>query len=638
MIKKAIKIFKNDLKAVKNNPMVIMVLIVLICIPSLYTLLTVQSTWDPYTQTSNMKIAVVNEDAGYVLNGTQYRIGDNFVEELKNNKNFSWQFTDRETALDGVKTGKYYAALIIPGNFTENILSIDTNNPHQAQIEYIDNEKLNPIASKITGSGADALQVKINSVVVKTIDNVIFGKVKDVGELVKENKPQILKLKTFVNTLNGNLGVIDSKIAEANSMMGTVNEIWPKISASLPKIQENSNGIRASYDSLYAQIMADPEGALTMVQNMESQVQETLITLEYQDAVLTSLYNATGDTQLIPIINEIEDNIGKANKVLALLKDIEGDIKNSRDPQSKLAQLKTLIDQMDYAINLLVNNKETINQKISGATAELNLVNSKWPDLRSSIPLAAAKINSISEKDIDSLASYSDLDMDGVESYFEGPVTVEKKSMYPVDNYGSALAPFYMALSMWIGGIMAIALISMRVKSKKQSKKQYGGIIVYLGRMGLFVIISLFQGLLVALAVLALGVQTSSTALLILTSMFIGLSFMIIVYSLTSAFGNAGKLLSVILLVVQITAAGGTFPVELLSSFSQAINPYIPLTYAIALLREVIAGVSWSNYWYCLGILALFPISTFLLTLLVKGKLDGRAELAEEKLKESGLF
>jgi putative membrane protein len=634
MIKKAILIFKNDLKAVKNNPMVIMVLIVLICIPSLYTLLTVQSTWDPYTQTSNMKIAVVNEDAGCVLNGTQYRIGDYFVEEVKNNKNFSWQFTDRETARDGVKTGKYYAALIIPGNFTENILSIDTTNPHQAQIEYIDNEKLNPIASKITGSGADALQVKINSVVVKTIDNVIFGKVKDVGELVKENKPQILKLKTFVNTLNGNLDVIDSKIAEANSMMSTVNEIWPKINASLPKIQENSNGIRASYDSLYAQIMADPEGALAMVQNMESQVQETIVTLEYQDAVLTSLYNATGDTQLIPIINEIEDNIGKSNKVLVLLKDIEGDIKNSRDPQSKLAQLETLIDQMDDAVNLLVNNRETINQKISGATAELNMVNSKWPELRSSIPMAAAKINSISEEDIDSLASYSDLDMDGVESYFEGPVTVKKESMYPVDNYGSALAPFYMALSLWIGGIMAIALISMRVKSKKQ----YRGIIVYLGRMGLFVIISLFQGLLVALAVLALGVQTSSTALLILTSMLIGLSFMIIVYSLTSAFGNAGKLLSVILLVLQITASGGTFPMELLSSFSQAINPYIPLTYAIALLREVIAGVSWGNYGYCLGILALFPISTFLLTLLVKGKLDGRAESAEEKLKESGLF
>lgn len=416
--------------------------------------------------------------------------------------------------------------------------------------------------------------------------------------------------------------------------MGTVNEIWPKISAFLPKIQENSNGIRASYDSLYAQIMADPEGALTIVQNMESQVQETIVTLEYQDAVLTSLYNATGDTQLIPIINEIEDNIGKANKVLALLNDIEGDIKNSRDPQSKLAQLKILIDQMDDAINLLVNNKEVINQKISGATAELNMVNSKWPELRSSIPLAAAKINSISEEDIDSLASYSDLNLDGVDSYFEGPVTVEKRSMYPVDNYGSALAPFYMALSLWIGGIMAIALISMRIKSKKQ----YRGITVYLGRMGLFVIISLFQGLLVALAVLALGVQTSSTALLILTSMLIGLSFMIIVYSLTSAFGNAGKLLSVILLVVQITAAGGTFPVELLSSFSQAINQYIPLTYAIALFREVIAGVSWSNYWYCLGILALFPISTFLLTLLVKAKLDGRAESAEEKLKESGLF
>ncbi|MBI5679635.1 MAG: YhgE/Pip domain-containing protein [Methanobacterium sp.] len=634
MIKNAFEIFKNDIKAVKNNSVVIFALLVLISIHALYTCLTIQSTWDPYSQTSNIKIAVVNEDSGYDLNGTHYNVGDLLIEELKNNTNFNWQFVNKEEALNGVKNGKYYAALIIPGNFSQDLLSISTPNPHQAQIEYVTNDKLSPITPRMTEAGADAIQVKINSIIIKTIDGLIFGKIKDLGTLAKENKAQFIKTKAFVNTLNGKLNDIDAKIAEANSMMSTVNNIWPKISASLPQIQSYSNDIRQSYDSLYVQIKADPNNALITVQGMESKVQQAIVSLEYQHAVLTSLYDSTGDPKLLPIIKKIENNIYQANKVLTLLKEIEADINNNENPMAKLTQLKTLIDEMDNSINLLAANKGTINQKISEASAGLGLVNSKWPLIRKTIPMAADKLNSINEEDIDKLSTFSNLDLDAVNNYFQSPVEIQKEHIYPIDKYGSALAPFYMAISLWIGGIMAIALLSMRVKSKKNYKSRT----VYMGRMGLFLIISASQALLVALGVLLLDIQVSSTLLIILTALFIGLCFMIIVYSLTSAFGNAGKLLSVILLVVQITASGGTFPVELLSPAFQAIHPYLPLTYAIAALREVVAGVLWSNYLYCMGILGLFPILTFILTLLIKGKIDERANWTEEKLKESGLF
>jgi putative membrane protein len=113
---------------------------------------------------------------------------------------------------------------------------------------------------------------------------------------------------------------------------------------------------------------------------------------------------------------------------------------------------------------------------------------------------------------------------------------------------------------------------------------------------------------------------------------------MIIVYSLTSAFGNAGKAMAIIILVLQITATGGIFPVEILPPFFQTIHPFLPLSYAVGALREVIAGVLWSSYWHNIVILALFPALTFGLTLLIKEKMDKRAQWTEDKLKESGLF
>lgn len=634
MIKGVKEIFKNDIKAIKDNPVVMFVLLIIICIPSLYALLNIQATWDPYARTANIEVAVVNNDLGYSTNGTHYNVGDLLVEELKNNDNFNWQFVDDEAARNGVKNGDYYAALIIPKNFSEDLLSIKTTTPQQTKIEYVVNDKLNPVAPRIINAGADALQTKINDEVIKTIDGIIFGKLSDVGSITQENKEQFLKLKSFINELNAKLDEIDATIGEANSDMKTINEIWPQISAALPEIQKYSNYVRSNYDTLYDQVASDPQKALNTVQNMEIQVNNTITGLKYVDSVLTSLYNATGDAQLKPVITQIEDNINQAQKVLGVLQVIESEIKNGKNPQGKLTELKTLIDGMDNGVNTLVKNKDSINQKINSATQGLSLVNSKWPIFRSAIPVAAAKLNSISEDDLDQLIAFSDINQEDVQNYFESPVELEKKHIYQVDTYGSALSPFYIPISLWIGCIISVAMITMRVKTGKK----YTAESVYLGRMGIFLIISILQALLVVLGCLYLDVQISSTILFLLTTLYISLCAMVVVYSLTSALGNAGKAIAIIILVLQITATGGIFPVEILPPFFQAINPYLPLTYAVGALREVVAGVLWSSYWYNIALLALFPITAFLLTLLVKEKMDKRAQWTEDHLKRSGLF
>ncbi|MGB9936499.1 MAG: YhgE/Pip family protein [Methanobacterium sp.] len=635
MIKGAREIFKNDIKAIVSNPAVLVVLAVIILIPSLYALLNIQATWDPYAQTDNIKVAVVNDDLGYTSNGTNYNVGNTLVDELKNNTNFNWQFVDRDTALNGVKYGDYYAALVIPGNFSEQLLSIETNTPHQAKMDYIVNDKLNPVAPRLTNAGADAVQSKINNEVVKTIDGIIFGKLSNVGQLAKENKADLLKTKSFINELNSNLGNIDANIAQANSDMATVNQVWSKIVTELPEAQKQSNTIRKEYDSLYAQISTNPQQALATVQSMESNVNNMLTYLKTTEAALTALYNATGDENLKPLIAQVEDNIAKTTKVLGALKEAEAAIKDGNNPQGKLAKVKSSIDEMDNGINLLASKKDEISQKINGASSKLTLVNEKWPTIRSAIQTAALKLNSINGGDINSLVAFSNMDQNGVKNYFESPVTLDKQHEYAVNTYGSALAPFYIPISLWIGCIIAIAMITMRIK---KSNKTYTAESVYIGRMGLFLIIAIIQSLLVVIGSLYLNVEMSSAFLFAVTTLYIGICAMIIVYSLTSAFGNAGKAIAIVILVLQITATGGIFPVEILPPFFQSIHPYLPLTYAVGALREVIGGVIWGTYWYNIELLTVFPISAFTLTLLIKEKIDKRAMWMEEKLKDSGLF
>lgn len=631
-MKKALEIFWNDIKTVKNSPVVLFVIAVIICIPALYAVFNIQATLDPYSKTSNIKVAVVNEDRGVNFEGEKLNVGAEFVDELRNNRNFDWQFVDRSEAMNGLREGDYYAVLIIPGNFSSDLLSIKNGTPRQASIEYIVNDKLNPVAPRITNAGADALQAKINSEVVKTIDGIIFGKISSAGELARANRDDILRTKKFISELNANLGKIDETLSTANSDLENGQNLWSGLKGDLPEIQENANFVKEKYSLLESYIGKDPAKALSTVQSMESHLSEAITSMKYLKAVLGSLYSATGDPKLKTAMDQIDANIQKATSVLSILEGIETDLK-TKGTTERLVKLRESLNKMDSALNKLMDNRAQIDAAMRDASSKLGIANSKWPVMRSAIQDAHRKLGMISEDDLNSLVRLADIDPSAVREYFRSPVKMEKEHIYPVKNYGSALAPFYIPISLWIGGIIAVAMISMRVKYG-----EYSSIQVYFGRMGLFLIIAICQALVVAAGALLLQVQITGRLLFLLTAIYVSICSMLIIYSLTSALGNAGKALSIIILVLQITGTGGIFPVELLPPFFQAIHPYLPLTYAVGALREVVAGVIWSIYWKNIALLALFPVVTFLITVLVKEKMDKRAHWMESKLEESGLF
>ncbi|HIH70920.1 MAG TPA: YhgE/Pip domain-containing protein, partial [Methanothermobacter thermautotrophicus] len=308
-MRKALEIFWKDMKTVKNSPVVLFVIAVIICIPALYAVFNIQATLDPYSRTSSIEVAVVNEDMGADFNGKHMNVGAEFVSELRKNRNFDWQFVDRSDAMDGLRKGRYYAVLIIPGNFSSDLLSIKNGTPRQASIKYMVNDKLNPVAPRITNAGADALQAKINSEVVKTIDGIVFGKISEAGELARANRDDILRTKRFVNELNGNLGKIDETLSNANSDLEKGQNMWSSLKTDLPEIRDNTNFVKEKYSLLESYIGKDPAKALSTVQTMESHLSEAITSMKYLRAVLVSLYSATGDPKLKTAIDQIDTNI-----------------------------------------------------------------------------------------------------------------------------------------------------------------------------------------------------------------------------------------------------------------------------------------------------------------------------------------
>lgn len=180
LVKKAFQIFKRDILRLLKNPVALVITIGICVIPSLYAWYNIVANWDPYGNTANIKVAVANNDQGtsneYV---GELNAGDETVSKLKENDQLGWVFTDADAAVEGVKSGEYYAAIIIPDDFSTNLTSMLTGTFTQPQLEYYCNEKKNAIAPKVTDTGAQTVEEQINETFVATVSETLVEKIQN---------------------------------------------------------------------------------------------------------------------------------------------------------------------------------------------------------------------------------------------------------------------------------------------------------------------------------------------------------------------------------------------------------------------------------------------------------------------------
>ncbi|NFE82200.1 YhgE/Pip domain-containing protein [Clostridium sporogenes] len=351
-----------------------------------------------------------------------------------------------------------------------------------------------------------------------------------------------------------------------------------------------------------------------------------------------------GEKVSVEVLNRLKN---KANGIDSILKQIIEDF-NPKIVPAINSVLNDLIVVADNTIQLLKNSNENLpeateilDKGYTGAEKGIKgikILKSNLPSIEKSIGEVSNKLKTLDDDErlneiIKLMKNNAKIESD----FISNPVEIKENRIYPIPNYGSAMAPFFTTLSLWVGALILVSILSVDVKDIKGAKKLKVHE-KYFGRYLTFMTIAIFQALIVSLGnIYLLKVYVSNKPIFILFSIFISIIFSMIIYTLVSVFGNVGKALGVILLVLQISASGGTFPIEVTPGFFQKINPLLPFTYAISGMRETVGGVIEGILLRDIVMLLIYFTLSILLALLLKKKLEKINKNFMRKFKESGL-
>ncbi|OQO80715.1 phage infection protein [Enterococcus gallinarum] len=256
-IKNVFYLYKLDWKRIFSNPISAFLIIALMILPSLYAWFNIKALWDPYGNTSELPIAVYSADKGAEFQGKELSIGNEVIDSLHENKQLGWHFLDSKKELvEGVKSGKYYAGIYLPADFSKDLVSFTSGTIVKPKIEYYSNQKINAIAPKITDKGASSLQEQISKNFIETASSTLVKVFNEIGYDIDSNLVSINKVKNMILETDGNLDTIDSYTKQIVDLHDKFPEIKDKIAKAeeftdyIPQVDEMGNKLIALNDKL----------------------------------------------------------------------------------------------------------------------------------------------------------------------------------------------------------------------------------------------------------------------------------------------------------------------------------------------------------------------------------------------------
>ena len=720
-MKRAFEIFRRDVNRLSHNMVAMIVTIGVCLIPSLYAWFNIAANYDPYANTGNIKIAVANADKGTEneLIG-ELNVGEEIVQNLKKNDSLGWKFTDEKKAVQGVKSGKYYAAIVIPEDFSSSFVSILSGDMKQPQFEYYLNEKKNAIAPKVTGTGASTIQEQVNEefiaaaagsvskilgqtaeqmgTQVDTVQESLIAKMQTAEENLEEYQVVLENLNKTIDgsddLINGTQETLDALKSAAASGAKSMNEgtdILSSVRNSVGILSAGlSDGLTQGADALsgISSAVGTDLGKLNeKVQNVNEKIGNTITSM--QDliskneeilTVLRELDNQVPGNPLSEIIGKLEtenqrhkeilknlqtgnNSIGNAvntsvqglNQIASVIQDGQKNIQTSRASFEKnvLPSLNQSLDSfaqlsgkvsgvlagVEPSAEQLKNVTGDLKQTLSDTKTAMESTKEALDDVQKKLNTAITDLGALQSSDIYlSLKELTKKDTGEVAEFMHSPVQLETKSFYRVENYGSAMAPFYTNLAIWVGGIVLIAIFKMEV-DKDEKIKSFTVTQGYFGRWILYITTGLIQALIIWLGdIYLLKIQCKNPAAFVFAGLFASFVYVNLIYALSITFKHIGKALSVILVILQIPGSAGTYPIEMTPAFFQFVHPLLPFTYGINAMREAIAGIYGMHYWKNILCLAVFLPIALGIGLLLRPHLLNLNYLFDRKLAETDLM
>ena len=704
-MKKIWAIFLADFKAVAHNTIALVVCVGLVILPSLYAWLNIEGSWDPYGHTNEIKIAVANNDTGYQSNLIPVRvnIGERMVSKLSESTTIRYVITSKEDAEHGVQSGAYYAALLIPENFSQELLSSLSGQENGASITYLSNQKLGAIAPIVTDKAAESARTEIEQSFAESVTEVGAGLISELTNNADDSNISSVVTKLDETLVHGSrelriaanhIGVYQGLIDSAQQIIESTSDLSSNntLSSAQETLLQAADGTQhmndaatsatqavdsaltqtsASFDTLNTSINDALDNASTTAGHAASNIQDAASRIEQvksgYESLLTSLQSVKAalpanlqgllDAPIarlqgsIATLQNLQDELTNAAQSIndgisvsatqraqinALLSQASFDLSTTRSDLQ--TALKTSLTSISTSLTDVSNATSTLSESLTQTLQDIqNVANStannlsafsstlsksknQLTDLADKLDLIHTQLSeALSSKDIKTVRQILSASSSDLAEFIAAPTVLKRTAVYPIENNGSAMAGFYTTLSLWVGGIILVAMLNTGITESLLKKTDAKPRHAYLGRLLTFSVLGFLQSTLVGLGDLFyLQIQCVDPVRFMISVWFTSLVFVNIMYAFTYAFGDIGKAICVFLLVIQVAGAGGSFPIQMLPESFQVINPLLPFVHAIAAMHENIAGY-YGDVWISeLGALSIFLAASLMLGLVLR--------------------
>lgn len=681
-------IFKNDLRSLGKCFFACVVAVAIALLPSLYAWLNIYSNWDPYGNTGGISIAVASLDEGYTdENGCYENKGDAVVEDLRNATSINWVIVPTEQeAKQGVEAGDYYAAVVIDRQFTRNMYRMLTDWTGKPAITYYENAKKNAVATKITDTAVETLKRSISENYLEVVISSIMEQSNLLAaDLNTEDPEAAVKgvlyqaqdlLHASLHMMDafqkaGNGGVSPSNAAAVEDAIAAINRHLPDgdtLHKTAAEIQLELNAALARAERALEKLQDAIENAPAPGSSRE----ELLKAADRMDSAAASLDKWAADLERFGTDITMAQ-AEAARQTAARCRELAGQLRALAEaPDAKdilndcdrlITDIRGMVDQIPVTAAALQKQLSVISGQVADTMEGVAALNADAKALKTALKQtgdaagaamgllrpAAEKLLSSLEETLEGLQEYTDEQFRGTlleilggdplvyGQYFPEMVQTRIHTVYPVANYGSAMTPFYTVLSIWVGGVILSSIVKVHARTDGLIDPKPAEL--FFGRYLFFFVISQIQSIVIVSGDLyLLKVQCLHPGMMYLTGALTAFTFSLLIYSLAISFGDVGKALVVVIMVMQIAGSSGTFPIELLPEIYQKIYRFFPFPYAIDAMRECICGMYGSYYWQQVGFLLLFAAAALVIGLLVRRPFMGLGHFMEEKLEETELL
>ena len=662
-------IFRADWQRLTASVVAVVVMLGLCLVPCLYAWFNILSNWDPYgpDSTGNIRVAVASQDQGSELLGLQLNIGSLVLDGLKSNDQMGWVFVDdQETALEGVYAGDYYAALIVPEDFTDDFVSLLDGALEHPQIQYYENEKKNAIAPKITSKAKTAVQEEINSTIVEKVADAlttassVFRALgldsQDIAdglvEKLQDGRTQLGQLRDILLSLDDVMANADDLLAAASVTVDDVNGVLVNAADTVGSIgtmiSTGTDIADGASDDALAVLNAVDQSLVDLEEKLRQWGTEEDPTL-LQQALAQQIDDAIARlTALKPLAPQLSGQIDAAIAALTQLRQlvmagIGTDEKDALLDQLSAARqsIRAAALQCNQNVNDYIHSKndkalaalDSVRDLLRGGTGKLGELSGTLEgyaaalgQTQSTLASGAALADTVSgyladlEADVrrvtDSAAFQEFCDMlnndpESLSDYLSSPVQLNTEIAYEIGDYGSAMAPFYTVLALFVGSLLAAVMIKVPVKQPQFLG--YRAVERYFGRFTMFFLVGMAQALVTAFGCLYfVAIQCVEPARFVLACCLCSLNFAMMNFALVYALDNIGMALAVIIMVLQVAGSGGSYPVHVLPALFQKLSPFMPFHYGMDMLRETVGGMYGHTHRNCalilLGMCVVFTV------------------------------